>query len=311
LLSTVARLLGQLFKALGILRKGHVVETGRADLVAGYVGQTAPRVEAKIKEALDGVLFIDEAYTLSRGSEQDFGQEAIDSLVRRMEDYRDRLIVVVAGYPEEMRRFIERNPGLQSRFTRYIGFPDYTLDELILIFRRMAEEEGFLLSSEAEEPIKAYLRGLQERNPQGFGNGRAVRNLCEEMKERLAERIAASKEGEEDLTFTPADVPPQAGPSPAAGRPAQKTLNLGPLLPPPPVGPLSLESVRSAVGYVTVTLRTGEQGCGAPGLPSPRTDSSSPLTMSSNTRRRPRCAWKCVPSTRFRPNSWRGMPRPT
>ncbi len=272
--TTVARLIGQLCKALGVLRKGHVIETGRADLVAGYVGQTAPRVEAKIKEALDGVLFIDEAYTLSRGSEQDFGQEAIDTLVRRMEDYRDRLIVVVAGYPEEMRRFIERNPGLQSRFTRYVIFPDYHVDELIAIYRRIAEEEGFVLPPETEEHVKAYLQGLQERNPHGFGNGRAVRNLFEEMKECLAERLATEEKDEsevESFAFAATDVPPLPGATAgSARRPAQQTLNLSPHLPAPPTEPLSLESVRQAVGFVAVQMKTGEQGSGTGFVISPQ-----------------------------------------
>jgi S1-C subfamily serine protease/Cdc6-like AAA superfamily ATPase len=269
--TTVARLLGQLFKALGVVRKGHMVETSRSDLVAPYVGQTAPRVEAKIKEALDGVLFIDEAYTLSRGGEQDFGQEAIDALVRRMEEYRDRLIVVVAGYPEEMRRFIERNPGLQSRFTRYVEFPDYTLDELTAIFRRMAEDEGFVLPTDAAEYTKAHLQGLQERNPQGFGNGRAVRNLFEEMKECLAERLAAGDEDTESLSFTAADVPPLPGMnSSTTARATQQTLNLTPLLPSPPTEPLSLETVRQAVGFVAVRMKTGEQGSGTGFVLSPQ-----------------------------------------
>jgi len=261
--TTVARLMGQLFKALGILRKGHVIETSRADLVAGYVGQTAPKVEAKIKEALDGVLFVDEAYTLSRGDERDFGQEAIDTLVRRMEDYRDRLVVVVAGYPEEMRRFIERNPGLQSRFTRYVGFPDYTVDELLDIFRRMAQEEGFDLSQGAEAQTREYLGALQQQNPQGFGNGRTVRNLFEEMKERLAEREAGSEAWSDSLIFTAEDVPPPPGPvSRAAGNRSQHTLNLVSQLPPPPATPLSLEAVRLAVGFVAVQTKAAQQGSG-------------------------------------------------
>jgi S1-C subfamily serine protease len=261
--TTVARLMGQLFKALGILRKGHVIETSRADLVAGYVGQTAPKVEAKIKEALDGVLFVDEAYTLSRGDERDFGQEAIDTLVRRMEDYRDRLVVVVAGYPEEMRRFIERNPGLQSRFTRYVGFPDYTLDELLDIFRRMAQEEGFSLSEDAEAQTRQYLGALQQQNPQGFGNGRTVRNLFEEMKERLAEREAGSEAWSDSLVFTADDVPPPLGSLPrAAGSRSQHTLNLVSQLPPAPATPLSLEAVRLAVGFVAVQTKAAQQGSG-------------------------------------------------
>ena len=129
--TTVARILGKILKGYRLLQKGHVIETDRANLVGEYLGQTAPRTDAKIREALDGILFIDEAYTLARGSSQDsYGQESIDTLLKRMEDYRERLVVIAAGYPEPMKKFLVSNPGLESRFTRYLHFDDYSPEEL-------------------------------------------------------------------------------------------------------------------------------------------------------------------------------------
>lgn len=207
--TTVARLMGEIFRSLGILKSGHVVETGRPDLVAGYVGQTALQTRAKIEEAMDGVLFIDEAYTLSSGGTHDFGAEAIDELVKQMEDHRDRLVVIVAGYPEEMRQFVERNPGLHSRFTQYVPFDDYDLDELTEILRRSAQEEGFGVSHAAETQARAYLHSRREQNQRGFGNAREVRNLLAEMQERLANRVPENDSiTAEDLTFSADDVPP-------------------------------------------------------------------------------------------------------
>lgn len=201
--------MGRVFKALGILAKGHVVVTSRADLVAGYMGQTAIKTRAKIEEALDGVLFIDEAYTLSRGSEQDFGQEAIDELVNSILPHQDRLVVILAGYPHEMRQFIERNPGMRSRFTQYLDFPDYSLDELLEILRRAAQREGFTLSPEAEQQARALLHSLHQRNPRGFGNARAVGNLLDAMIDHLSSRIMSheNETEEDDFTFLAEDVP--------------------------------------------------------------------------------------------------------
>jgi SpoVK/Ycf46/Vps4 family AAA+-type ATPase len=143
--TTVARLMARIYKSLGILRKGHLVECDRAALVAEYVGQTAPRTNAIIDRALDGVLFIDEAYSLVKGQD-DFGDEAIETLLKRMEDNRDRLIVIVAGYPQEMERFVRSNPGLQSRFSRFLEFPDYAPFELCRIFGLMCRRNGMVLS---------------------------------------------------------------------------------------------------------------------------------------------------------------------
>ena len=149
--TTVARLLSQIFRTLDVVTKGHLVETDRSELVAGYVGQTAVRTRAVLESALGGTLLIDEAYALARGGENDFGLEAIDTLVKFMEDHRDDLAVVAAGYPEEMRKLIEANPGLESRFTRTIDFPDYTDDELVAIFDSMSSKKRYDLDRRRQE----------------------------------------------------------------------------------------------------------------------------------------------------------------
>src|SRR6195952_5891550 len=158
----VARLIGEIFAALRVLRKGHIVETDRAGLVAGYLGQTAPKTLDKCREALDGILFIDEAYSLSTGSEgggQDFGKEAIDTLLKFLEDNRDRIIVIVAGYPNEMRRFIDSNPGLSSRFTKTVDFPAYGAADLCEILKRMAERQHFTLPDDFANALTAWIDG--------------------------------------------------------------------------------------------------------------------------------------------------------
>jgi SpoVK/Ycf46/Vps4 family AAA+-type ATPase len=192
--TTIARLLGRIYRAIGLLSKGQLVETDRAGLVAGYVGQTAGKVDEVVKSALDGVLFIDEAYTLSpEGADgRDFGQEAIDILLKRMEDQRERLAVIVAGYPDEMLRFIESNPGLRSRFSRYYYFDDYTPDQLLAIFSGFAKKSQHVLSDAARDKFKALISGLYEKRDRTFGNGRLVRNVFEKILERQADRLAAS-----------------------------------------------------------------------------------------------------------------------
>jgi SpoVK/Ycf46/Vps4 family AAA+-type ATPase len=188
--TTVARLIGEIYAALGLLAKGHVVEVDRAELVAGYVGQTAIKTDSRLQEAMDGILFIDEAYTLASGSNNDFGKEAIDTLLKSMEDNRARLAVIVAGYTAEIETFIQANPGLRSRFTRYVHFPDYEVTELLAIFSRLCEEHGFMVSKSVRDAASAALERLYADRGNGFGNARAVRTFFEQTVERQALRLA-------------------------------------------------------------------------------------------------------------------------
>lgn len=188
--TTVARILAAIYKDLGILKKGHLVETDRSGLVAEYVGQTAVKTNKIIDSALDGVLFIDEAYSLVQGSGNDYGQEAISTLLKRMEDERNRLIVVLAGYSDEMKRFIDSNPGLQSRFTRYIHFADYTADELKQIFMLNVKQNQYILEPEGEEKLSDILYYAVEHKDKNFGNGRYVRNLFEKTIQNQAIRLS-------------------------------------------------------------------------------------------------------------------------
>ncbi len=188
----VARALGEIYRSLNVLRKGHLVETGRPGLVAGYIGQTALKTLDKCKEALDGILFIDEAYSLRRRATDlanDFGSEAIDTLITFMEDNRDRIAVIVAGYPNEMRAFIGSNPGLASRFTKTIAFPPYTADELAAILRLMAKHQNYTLPDEVETKLKPWI-AIGMRN-KAWGNAREMRTLLERAREAQALRIAA------------------------------------------------------------------------------------------------------------------------
>lgn len=187
--TTVARLIGRIFKSLNILEKGHVVEVSRTDLVAEFIGQTAPKTEKVINDALDGILFIDEAYSLNKGS-GDFGQEAIEVLLKRMEDDRDRLVVLIAGYTDEINSFIQSNPGLESRFKNFLTFSDYNALELIEILKRMVQQAGHRLCLEAEEKCKRYFTFLTESRPKNFGNARVVRNLFEDLLKIQALRLA-------------------------------------------------------------------------------------------------------------------------
>lgn len=198
--TTLARIMAKILKELGVLAKGHLVETSRSDLVAGYVGQTAIKTNKVIDEALDGVLFIDEAYTLAKGSENDFGQEAIDTLLKRMEDDRDRLVVIVAGYTNEIKTFIESNPGLSSRFNRYINFPDYSKKELFEIFKRLASKYHYSLSNDAEDALSGLLEETLSKGDEHFGNGRFVRNLFEKVIERQANRLAKEDLGSVNIS---------------------------------------------------------------------------------------------------------------
>ena len=188
--TTVARIVAGIYKELGILRKGHLVEVQRSDLVAEYVGQTAPKTNAKIDEALDGVLFIDEAYTLSKGHENDFGKEAIDTLLKRMEDDRNRLVVILAGYKNEIKGFINSNPGLESRFNRYINFEDYTVDELVQIFLSNLRKAQYKITQDAFLSVQGIIDQAVATKTPHFGNGRYVRNLFEKIVQKQSDRLA-------------------------------------------------------------------------------------------------------------------------
>ncbi len=208
--TTVARLMGEIYKQLGILRQGHLVETDRVGLVAGYVGQTAIKVDKLIESALDGVLFIDEAYALKpAGSNHDFGQEAIDTLLKRMEDHRDRLVVIVAGYEHEMSQFMNANPGLSSRFNKYFYFADYQPRELSEMFEQVCQQNHFQLAQTAREVLLNKFSNLYANRDKTFGNGRLVRNLFEKTIERQANRLVHQPAVNKEMMMTilPEDLP--------------------------------------------------------------------------------------------------------
>jgi SpoVK/Ycf46/Vps4 family AAA+-type ATPase len=207
--TTVARLVGDIFRRLGLLARGHVVEVNGAKLVGGYVGQTALKTMERIEEAMDGVLFIDEAYSLSRSeSGSDFGQEAIDTLVPEMENRRGRICVIAAGYTDNMKGFLSANPGLSSRFTDHVEFPDYAADELVTIVTSMAAREGFTLDDGAAAKARAWFEARRARDGADFGNARTARGLLGEMRRRLADRTMEFEDGNPELDrFTAEDVP--------------------------------------------------------------------------------------------------------
>ena len=209
--TTVARLVGGLYNAIGALTKGQLIEVDRSGLVAGYVGQTAIKTQEVVTSALGGVLFIDEAYSLSSGGENDFGREAIETLLKAMEDHRNDLVVIAAGYTEPMEKFLASNPGLESRFNKYITFPDYNGEELYAIFAGLCRKNGYELDEETEAFAKEYFNSLYESRDENFGNGRDVRNHFEGMVLRQANRVAALEEPtKEDLArFIKADFLPE------------------------------------------------------------------------------------------------------
>jgi ATP-dependent Clp protease ATP-binding subunit ClpA len=205
--TTVARLLARFYKVLHVVSKGQLVETDRSGLVAGYVGQTAPKVNKACDDAKGGVLFIDEAYALVTESEQDFGAEAVATLLKRMEDDRGDLIVIVAGYTEPMKKFIESNPGIRSRFNKQISFPDYSDDELMLIFESIGKDAHYELDAGAKKAVRAWFEA-QPRDAT-FGNGRTARNLFEDCVTHQASRVVDVKNPSDKvlITLTAADVP--------------------------------------------------------------------------------------------------------
>ena len=205
--TTVARLVGRLFKEMGVLQKGHVIECERADLVGEYIGHTAQKTREQLKKALGGVLFIDEAYSLARGGEKDFGKEAIDALVKAMEDNKDNLVLILAGYRQEMDWFLQSNPGLRSRFPIHIDFPDYTLEELLAIGKLMLKTRQYELTSDAEDALRFNLQLLLNTHRYA-GNARLVRNLVEKTVRKQAVRLfqKTSSSREELIQILPEDI---------------------------------------------------------------------------------------------------------
>ncbi|MFZ3100723.1 MAG: AAA family ATPase [Desulfitobacteriaceae bacterium] len=205
--TTVARIVGKLFKEMGTLQKGHVIECERADLVGEYIGHTAQKTREQVKKALGGVLFIDEAYSLARGGEKDFGKEAIDALVKAMEDNKDNLVLILAGYRHEMEWFLQTNPGLRSRFPIHIDFPDYNLDELLAIGESMIKNRQYELFPETKETFRRLLQSLLHTDPYA-GNARLVRNLVEKMIRKQAVRLfqRPSSSREELMEILPVDL---------------------------------------------------------------------------------------------------------
>jgi SpoVK/Ycf46/Vps4 family AAA+-type ATPase len=189
--TTIARLLAQIYRALGILRRGHLVETDRGGLVAGYVGQTAIKVREVVERALGGVLFIDEAYALATGGGNDFGREAVETLLKLMEDHRDDLVVVVAGYTEKMGEFLDSNPGLRSRFSKHFHFDDYAPQQLTRIFQSFCRKADFQLSAAAEKELARIFAILSAGRNDTFGNARLARNLFEATVNKQANRIVS------------------------------------------------------------------------------------------------------------------------
>ena len=209
--TTVARLLAQIYRTLGVVEKGHLVETDRSGLVAGFVGQTAIKVKQVFESAMQGILLIDEAHALARGQEHDFGHEAIDMIVKLMEDHRDEIVLIVAGYPDEMADFLDANPGLRSRFPKTIFFEDYTDEELVQIFEGMCRKAHYRPTAEAKERVRAFV-AAQPRD-RGFGNARLVRNLFEAAVARQATRVVelGDVSDEQLVALEAPDIPVPAG----------------------------------------------------------------------------------------------------
>jgi stage V sporulation protein K len=185
----IAYVLGRILAQMGVLNRGHVTIASRADLVGEYVGQTALKTRRVIEQALDGVLFIDEAYNLSSGSNDSFSAEALGELILQMENYRDCLVVILSGYREVMTVFLTSNPGLNARLAHQVDFPDFTPNELLILLERMAADEGFVLSAAASLRIRVYFQHCRETRIDAFGNAKEARNLLEALKTKCADRI--------------------------------------------------------------------------------------------------------------------------
>ncbi|NMA68820.1 MAG: AAA family ATPase [Desulfitobacterium sp.] len=205
--TTVARLIGRLFKEMNVLQKGHIIECERADLVGEYIGHTAQKTREQVKKALGGILFIDEAYSLARGGEKDFGKEAIDALVKAMEDHKNELILILAGYRHEMEFFLQTNPGLRSRFPIHIDFPDYTINELLSIGESMLKTRQYELTLEAREAFRQMIQGVLSSHPYA-GNARLVRNMVEKAIRKQAVRLyqKPTSSREELIKILPSDL---------------------------------------------------------------------------------------------------------
>jgi AAA+ superfamily predicted ATPase len=218
--TTVARLLAQIYRTLGVVERGHLVETDRSGLVAGFVGQTAPKVTAMFDEADEGMLFVDEAYTLARGNENDFGREAIDQIVKLMEDRRDRVVLVVAGYPVEMEELLSTNPGLRSRFPTVIEFPDYSTAQIVAIVDSIGAKQRYVLTDDARDKLRRVIDEVPRSK--GFGNARVGRNLYEAALRRHASRVVRMDEHSDELltTLTADDVPDGIGGPESASSPS-------------------------------------------------------------------------------------------
>lgn len=206
--TTVARILGKIFREMGVLQRGHLIEVERADLVGEYIGHTAQKTREQIKKALGGILFIDEAYSLARGGEKDFGKEAIDTLVKAMEDHRDNLILILAGYQQEMDSFIRSNPGLRSRFPIHIDFPDYSAEELLQISELMVKKRQYRFTPEARELLATTLVQKTLSKESQSGNARLVRNIIEKSLRRQALRLVSQERltREDLMLITQADL---------------------------------------------------------------------------------------------------------
>ncbi len=191
--TTVARILGKIFKELELLTRGHLIEVERADLVGEYIGHTAQKTREQVRRSLGGILFIDEAYTLAQGGERDFGREAIATLVKNLEDYRQNLVVILAGYSNEMDDFIRSNPGLKSRFPILVEFPDYSTEEMFEIAVHMFEQREYILSNKARWKLRHLIASYTRNRPQHDGNARYIRNLVEKVIRQQAVRLIAHR----------------------------------------------------------------------------------------------------------------------